>query len=189
MKKLFVLSLAALTLFACQKNEAPVQNVPGSPVRFTASMQNTFEFKSVSVESLNGKKVRIAADATLEGATSVATVEGTALTLATPIHWMENQTDPTTFVGIYQKVESGDAADAPADLKVTYEMLTDNYYNYEYHEAYLTATAAEVQPEATANLVFKHPFSKVVVNVTNETENTLEGVVLRDVVLSGTLLL
>ena len=191
MKKSIILSLAALTIFACQKNESPVVKGQGSPVQFTARVSGTYELKSVSKADLDGRKVRIAADATLEYATSEATVNGSSLVLANPIKWNGGQTESTTFVGIYQNTENDQhesvAAPAPEYLKVNYNMVDGETYNYAYHEAYLTAKAT-VAPENVANLVFSHPFSKVIVNVTNEIASAeVSAVVIRDVVLGGTL--
>lgn len=187
MKKLIVLSLTAFALFACQKNETPVVKGEGNPVKFTAKVANTYEFKSLTKESLDGKKVRIAADASLDYATSEATIEGDNLVLDNVIRWKAEQTENTTFVGIYQNVEPSAAAAFPADLKVSYNMLDGDEYDYTYHESYLTAVAKDVVPEQTAALQFKHPFSKVVVNITNNTDVQLAGVQLRNVVLAGTL--
>lgn len=191
MKKLFILPLALLTLFACQRNENPVVKGDGSPVQFTASVSGTYDLKSVSKADLDGRKVRIAADATLEYATSEATVDGSSLVLANTIRWNVDQTDPTTFVGIYQNTENelqeSIAPSAPEYLKVEYNMVNGDQYNYDYHEAYLTAKAT-ANPGEVVPLVFKHPFSKVIVNVTNEIASAeVSAVVLRDVVLAGTL--
>lgn len=187
MKKLIILSLAAVALFACQKNETPVVKGEGNPVRFTAKVANTFEFKSLTTENFDGKKVRIAADASLDYATSEATVEGENLVLDNVIRWKAEQTEKTTFVGIYQNVEPSAAPAFPTGLKVSYDMLDGDVYDYTYHESYLTAVAKDVVPEQTAALQFKHPFSKVVVNIDNKTGVQLASVQLRNVVLAGTL--
>ena len=60
MKKLFFLTLALAAVFACQKKEAPVAEMTGSEVRFKAEIPNNYVLKSTALE---GKKVRIAADA------------------------------------------------------------------------------------------------------------------------------
>ncbi len=159
----------------------------GNPVQFTARIANTFELKSVSKESLDGKKIRIAADATLDNATTVATVDGDALNLETVIKWKKDQTQTTTFAGLYQNVESGDAPAAPTALKMEYDMVNGGNYDYVYHESFLTATAKNVTPETPVNLVFKHPFAKLAVTVTKEIEGEIAGVELRNVVLAGTL--
>ena len=187
MKKILVISLAALSLLACQKNAAPVAETTGNAVRFRAEIPNTYVLKSTALE---GKKVRIAADATLDNATVVALVEGNKLTPETDIFWKPEQTAKTTFVGLYQDLESGDAPAAPAGLKQEYGMVSgEGAHDYAYHSTYLTATAKDVTPETTVNLAFKHPFSKLGVTVTNDLTDgfTVKGVVLKDIVTKGTL--
>ena len=156
-------------------------------MRFRAEIPNTYVLKSTALE---GKKVRIAADATLDNATVVALVEGNALTPETDIFWKPEQTAKTTFVGLYHDLESGDAPVAPEDLKQEYGMVSgEGAHDYAYHSTYLTATAKDVTPETTVNLAFKHPFSKLGVTVTNDLTDgfTVKGVVLKDIVTKGTL--
>ena len=187
MKKLFYLTLALAAAFACQKNAAPVAETTGEAVQFRAEIPNTYVLKSTALE---GKKVRIAADATLDNATVVALVEGNALTPETDIFWKPEQTAKTTFVGLYQNLESGDAPAAPTGLKQEYGMVSgEGAHDYAYHSTYLTATAKDVTPETTVNLAFKHPFSKLGVTVTNDLTDgfTVKGVVLKDIVTKGTL--
>jgi len=187
MKKLFFLTLALAAAFACQKREAPVGETTGEAVRFRAEIPNTYVLKSTALE---GKKVRIAADATLDNATVVALVDGNKLTPETDIFWKPEQTAKTTFVGLYQELESGDAPAAPTDLKQEYGMVSgEGAHDYAYHSTYLTATAKDVTPKTTVNLAFKHPFSKLGVTVTNDLTDgfTVKGVVLKDIVTKGTL--
>lgn len=182
MKKLLTIALAAAALVACNKNESePVVSESGSPIRFTAEIPNNFVFKSTALE---GKKVRIVADATLDGATTVATAEGNVLNPETTLRWKVGQTEKTTFAGIYQEVASGDAAAAPADMKVNYNINGDNYA---YHAAYLTATAKDVTPEAQVNLAFKHPFTKVAFAIENNLSDaaTVKSILVKNVVLDG----
>lgn len=191
MKRFLLFSVAALTLFACAKNEAPVVRGEGNPVKFSAKVENTFEFKSVNKESLDGKKVRIAADATLDNATSVALVEGDNLVLENIIRWKAEQTEKTTFVGLYQNLEDEDhksiAPAAPAaGLKFEYNLGSGDNYDFDYHDAFLVAVAKDVVPESTADLVFKHPFAKLEITVVREIDGILSGVELRNVVLGGT---
>lgn len=191
MKRFLLFSVAALALFACAKNEAPVVKGDGNPVRFTAKVANTFEFKSVTKESLDGKKVRIAADATLDNATSVALVEGDNLVLENIIRWKAEQTEKTTFVGLYQNLEDEEhksiAPSAPAaGLRYEYNLGSGDDYDFNYHDAFLVAVAKDVVPESTADLVFKHPFAKLEITVVREIDGVLNGVELRNVVLGGT---
>ena len=187
MKKLFFLTLALAAAFACQKNAAPVAETTGNAVRFRAEIPNTYVLKSTALE---GKKVRIAADATLDNATTVAIAEGNELAPETVIRWKDGQTDKTTFAGLYQELESGDAPAAPTGLKLDYDMVSSlGAHDYAYHSTFLTATAKNVTPETTVNLAFKHPFSKLGVTVSNGLTDgsTIKEVSLKNVVTAGTL--
>ncbi len=187
MKRLFTISIAALALLACSREQMPqMQGGEGSVISFKANIPNTFELKSTT--PLEGKNVRIVADATLDGATTVATVAGNALNTETTLRWKVNQTANTTFAGLYQSVEGGAAPDAPTGMKVEYNMINGDVYNYDYHSSYLTAVAKDVVPETTpVNLTFKHPFSKLTISITNNLADgaTVKSVNVRDVYLSG----
>ena len=187
MKKLFFLTLALAAVFACQKKEAPVAEMTGSEVRFKAEIPNNYVLKSTALE---GKKVRIAADATLEYATTVAEAVGTTLTPEAPIYWKAGQTEKTTFVGLYQELESGDAPAAPTNLQLSYNMVSEQgAHDYAYHSTFMTARAVDVTPETTATLAFSHPFSKLSVTVTNNLTDgfTVKNVCLKEIVTEGTL--
>lgn len=186
MRKLFVLTLALAAVFACQKNEAPVAEKTGSEVRFRAEIPNNYVLKSTA---LDGKKVRIVADATLDNATTVAEASGTTLTPETAIYWKAGQTEKTTFVGLFQDLASGDAPAAPENLLLNYNMVSGDAHDYAYHSTFLTARAADVTPETTATLAFSHPFSKLSVTVTNNLTDgfTVKNVFLKDIVTEGTL--
>lgn len=187
MKQLFILPLAALTLLACTRQTVPTPEAQRGPeVRFTASIQNELVLKSASTTALNGKTVRIVADASLGNATTTATAQDGALTVdpENKICWNVGQTDPSTFVGIYGG-ESVPAA--PAGLQVAYNMLDNDTYNYAYHSAYLTAVTDPVNPGETAALHFKHPFSKVIVTIDKQITGELSAPILKNVVLSATL--
>ena len=187
MKKAFVFTLALAALFACQKNAAPVAETTGSEVRFRAEIPNTYVLKSTALE---GKKVRIAADATLDNATTVAIAEGNELAPETIIRWKDGQTAKTTFAGLYQNLESGEAPAAPANLKLDYSMVSSlGAHDYAYHSTFLTATAKNVTPETTVNLAFSHPFSKLGVTVSNGLTDgsVVKSVTLKNVVTAGTL--
>lgn len=186
MKKLFFFTLSLAAVFACQKKEAPVAEMTGSEVRFKAEIPNNYVLKSTALE---GKKVRISADATLEYATTVAEAVGTTLTPEAPIYWKAGQTEKTTFVGLYQELESGDAPAAPANLQLEYNMVSGDVHDYAYHSTFMTARAVDVTPETTATLAFSHPFSKLSVTVTNNLTDgfTVKNVCLKEIVTEGTL--
>lgn len=183
MKKVFLFAISALALFACAKNEPVVQpETPGTEVRFKANIPNTFEFKSTVLE---GKQVRIVADATLDNATTVATASGNVLTPDPVIRWKLNQTDKTTFAAIFG---GENVPDAPQNMEIPYSLVNEGNHDVAYHSAYLIAVADEVTPNTEVELNFAHPFSKLNVTVDNQIEGfDVKSVVVKDVITEGTI--
>ena len=181
MYKLALLALAAAALFSCQRKDV-LDGVKGrDAVQFTVA-SGDFSFATKATESAleNNDKVRIVAGAPIN-ASSVATVNGTTLTLDTPIYWNADQEESTTFVGIYQK---GDPVSAVTSL--TYDLLDGGQHAYEYHNLFMAATRT-VAPEQTVALEFKHPFSKMTVSITNNlVDDAVTKVEIKDVVMKGT---
>ena len=170
MKKILAIALGVLAFAACSREAAPVKVDNSREVKFTTNI-NTFTVKAGELE---GKTVQVLAGAPINTG-SAATVAGTSLTLANKIYWQEDQVEPTTFVGIYP-------GNNQTSTSIPSYSITDDYG---YHSTFMTATAKDAAPGTTVDLNFKHPFSKVVVNVTNNltgapaiSKVTLEGVVL-----------
>ena len=181
MKKLFIAFLALAAVVSCQRKDM-LSNVkaPGE-VRFTAAVGDYSFTKATDSALENGDKVRIVAGTPIN-ATAVGTVEGTALTLDTPIYWGAEQTESTTFAGIYQ---SGEVASATASLE--YDLLYGGAHAYESHNLFMAA-AKTVAPGTTVALNFKHPFSKININITNQLDNdAVAKVQVKDVVMDAAL--
>lgn len=170
MKKIFAIALGVLALASCAREAAPVKVSDAREVKFTTNI-NTFTVKAGELE---GKTVQVLAGAPINTG-SAATVAGTSLTLVDKIYWQEDQVAPTTFVAYYP-------GNNQTSTSIEAYAITDDYG---YHSTFMTATAKDAAPGTTVDLNFKHPFSKVVVNVTNNltgapaiSKVTLEGVVL-----------
>lgn len=172
-------AIAAAFLCACSKNGS----APGKAgeVRFSASV-GSFAFSRATESALeNGDKVRIIAGSPIN-ASAVGTVEGTALTLDSPIYWNEGQSESTTFCAIYNKDDV-----AAANASVEYNLLYEGNHAYEYHNLYMTATRTAA-PESPVVLEFRHPFSKITISITNNLAgDAVTGVRITDMVMEGTL--
>lgn len=172
-------AIAAAFLCACSKNGS----APGKAgeVRFSASV-GSFAFSRATESALeNGDKVRIIAGSPIN-TSAVGTVEGTALTLDSPIYWNEGQSESTTFCAIYNKDDV-----AAANASVEYNLLYEGNHAYEYHNLYMTATRTAA-PESPVVLEFRHPFSKITISITNNLAgDAVTGVRITDMVMEGTL--
>ncbi len=176
MKKIFAIALGVLALASCAREAAPVKVESSREVKFTTNV-NTFTMKAGET-ALEGKTVQVLAGTPLNTG-SAAVVTGNSLTLTNKMYWKDGQTEKTTFVAIYPG-ENQTATTIPNYV------ITDDFA---YHANFMTATAKDVAPETTVALNFKHPFSKVVVNVTNNLTGTpaVTSVALEGVVLSADL--
>ena len=178
MKKILAIALGVLAFAACTREAAPVKVDNSREVKFTTNI-NTFTMKAGET-ALEGKTVKVLAGAPLNTG-SDAVVEGTSLNLTNKIYWQEGQEAKTTFASVY----SADAEHNPTSMTVDYTITDD----FGYHSTFMTATAKDVVPETTVALNYSHPFSKVVVKVTNNLSGNVavSSVSLDGVVLSGVL--
>ena len=178
MKKIFAISLGLAALVACNKNVAE-NAAPGTPIRFALSGEYTFT-KATEAALEDADEIQIIAGAPVNGATK-ATVSGTALTLATPLYWAPGQTAATDFVAIYPYNSS-------TSLYVDYDLFYGNTHDYDYHKLYMTAHVSSAPTDQSIVLPFKHPFSKVLINITNNLgSDVVESVVVKGVKMSATL--
>ena len=157
---LIAFSAAALALMAC--NREPVAQGDALEVRFTSNIENTFSVKGGEPMAV-GKTVRILAGAPISKSVNAVAAAGNVLTPETPIKWKEGQQDKTTFVGIYPSHEQ-------TETTISAYKLVDDYgvQDFDYHNNFLVALAKDVNPGATVNLEFKHPFVKLVLDVDNQ---------------------
>ena len=157
---LIAFAAVALALVSC--NREPAVQGDGSEVRFTSNIENTFSVKGGEPMAV-GKTVRIIAGAPIGKSTNAVAAAGNVLTPETPIKWKEGQQDKTTFVGIYPSHEQ-------TETTISAYKLVDDYgvQDFDYHNNFLVALAKDVNPGATVNLEFRHPFVKLVLDVDNQ---------------------
>lgn len=176
MRKVFIAMVAMAALLSCNRKEAaPVADEANLDVRFSTNMQ-TF---TVKADALDGKTVAVFAGAPINVNTTATAADG-KLTPAAPIRWAKNQSGSTSFASIYP----AEITQAPS---FEYDLMFEGAQNFDYHVEVLTATAADVQPETTVNLTYKHPFSLMQIKISGEAvPETVEPVVeLSGVVVKG----
>lgn len=169
MKKLLLLSVALLPLFACNKTESTVAFQEGTtPVRFTVQNINTFDVKSVDPIA-DGGKVGVFAGTPINRVNSEATVSidglNRSLVLTNTMYWGINQTASTEFIAMYPRDENPNFNLTDGTTIEGFNLNSAD--NFSHPENFLRA-AATVEPYETVNLSFTHPFAKVVFEVTNE---------------------
>lgn len=178
MKKLFVLTLGVAALAcACTREAAPAPQNDSREVRF--SLEDTYCFtKATEAKLEDGDAIQIIAGAPINANTS-ATVAGTGLNLSSKLFWAAGQKTSTEFVAIYP------GAGQTSTTIDNYDLVANGKHEYAYHSKYLVASTTAA-PGTTVALAFKHPFSKVVVNITNELgADKVTGVTFSGVVLQG----
>lgn len=157
-KSLFFAAVATLfALAGCAKQEAPV-SLADREIRFTT---NTFAFTKATESALEANdEIRIVAGAPISAASKATVGSDSKLTLANKLYWASGQTAQTTFVAMYP--DAGNDATA-----YDYDLTYGGSHNYAYQSTFLAAVK-KAAPGETVALAFKHPFSKIVVNVTSE---------------------
>ena len=171
----------ALLVAGCNKADNAAPGVVDSSriVRFSADI-NRFAVKATDTAFENGDEIGIFAGAPLVKSNVKATVAGTAVNVdaATPIQWLEGQTDPVAFVGYYPYAAS--VANAAAyHFVVAYDQTEEGAYAAsDLMVANVTANPpANAEDPAVVNLNFKHVLSKVVIKI----DNQLAGKTITDV--------
>ena len=157
MRKVFIALLATAALLSCNKREAAVVPEGDHEVRFSTNLQ-TFTVKGET--ALDGKTVRIFAGTPIN-ATTLATAADNKLTPETKLRWVKNQVGTTTFASIYP-------AEISEATAFEYDLMYEGTQNFDYHVDVLTATAADVEPETTVHLTYKHPFALLQIKLTSE---------------------
>lgn len=153
MKKVFSLLLGVLVIAACSRDINNTTIKGDNEVRFTTNIQ-TFTFKSATLDG----QARILAGAPIN-ANEVATPSGDQLIAANKIYWKEGQTETTSFGAIYPAEHNSEPLE--------YDLVFDEVQSYAYHSTVLVATAKDVTPGDPVAFNFKHPFSNIVIKVTN----------------------
>ena len=178
MKRILVIFLAIAVLFpSCTKKKKVIGPESGKEVEFTAAVENYSTTKATESAFDAGDLVRIIAGYPINQ-TTVGSISGAKILLREPLRWRVKQAEPTTFAAVYQ---TGGAVQATPSL--TYDLLSGGKHDYEAHRLFLSAVYTAT-PSEPVNFKFKHPFSKVVLNITNDV--AIEKVEIKDVVMKGT---
>lgn len=180
MKKLFAFAIGVIAIAACNKQADPVA-VPETPIRFSVQQSNLFSFTKATEAALgDDDAIQIIAGAPISAA-SKATVAGANLTLETPMYWGKGQVDATTFVAIYPYTSS-------TSTSVNYDLNFGGNHDFNYHKLYLVAKASSAPTDDKVALNFRHPFSKVLINVTSKLgSDAVASVELKGVKMEGVL--
>ena len=180
MKKLFAIALGALAIAACNKQASVEVVTPDSPISFSVP-QNVFSFTKATESALeDADDIQIIAGAPISSA-SKGTVSGTNLNLTPAMYWGKGQSAATTFVAIYPYTAS-------TDTKFDYDLNFGGNHDYDYHKLYLVAKASSAPTAEKVALSFRHPFSKVLINVDNQLGfDKVDKVVLKTIKMSGEL--
>ena len=177
MKKIFAIALGILAIASCEKQATPVV-APDTPISFCVQQNNLFAFTKATESALvDADEIQIIAGAPVSAA-SKAPVSGANLSLTNPIYWKKGQTAAADFVAIYPYTAS-------TSTSFNYDLSNGDY---DYHKLYLVAKATSAPTEEKIALNFRHPFSKVLINVTNQLgSDAVESVALKGLKLEGTL--
>lgn len=164
MKKLVVLAaVAAAALVSCTKAETPVANTEPQEVHFSVANLGTYEFKSPTLALGADGCGNVGIYAADLGANHVAaTVSGSTLTPVTAIKWGVGQTSSTTFAARYPHAD----ANVSGEYTIPADQSAEDAFTY---QANLMTAVTVASPSTEGGVVFnfKHPFAKVVINVTN----------------------
>lgn len=186
MKKLVVLAaVAAAALVSCTKAETPVANTEPQEVHFSVANLGTYEFKSPTLALGADGCSTVGIYASDLGADNVqATVSGSALTPASTIYWNVGQVASSTFIARYPYYAGATTSDA-----YTITANQTNVDDYSYHANFMSAVQTASPDPGTVAFDFKHPFSKIVINVTNNLEaDVVASVVVKQMKMSATTL-
>ncbi|MBO4466290.1 MAG: fimbrillin family protein [Bacteroidales bacterium] len=174
-RKIALCALAAAALCSCSKK---VTVIAVHEVFFTASVK-TYSTKASDSAFENGDKVRILAGSPI-GETAVGTIRGNLIDPDVPMYWIKNQKESTTFAAIYQADKV-----AGANSSLSYDLLSGGRHDYNVHNRLLVALST-VKPLETVGFEFNHPFSKILINITNKLSGSdIQMVEVKGVVMKG----
>ncbi|MBO4466291.1 MAG: fimbrillin family protein [Bacteroidales bacterium] len=185
MKKiLFVFAAAAALLCSCNKSDLTADQGPKA-VKFTVSNLGSYTLKSATLGLGEVGCSTVGIYAADLGANNVeATVSESSLTPASTIYWRVGQTDASQFVARYPHAND-------ASINGSYAIPADQRDAdvYTYHANVMTAVQSATPDPGTVAFNFKHPFAKVVVNITNNLgADAVASVVMQNVKLAASAL-
>ena len=169
-----------MAIASCAKQEVSVVT-PDTPISFCVKQNSMFAFTKATESALvDDDEIQIIAGTPVSAA-SKATVSGTNLVLTNPIYWKKGQTASADFVAIYPYTSS-------TSTTVDYNLNYGGNHDFNYHKLYLVAKASSAPTEEKIALNFRHPFSKVLINVTNQLGNDgVASVELKSIKMEGVL--
>ena len=201
MKKAFVTILGlAACLVACNKAEkvAPAALDPNRPVQFTVSNIYSLETKADAIA--NGKAVAIYAGSPINADNVSATVtmeagatSGTlAPTVTNSLLWGVGQTTQATkFLAVYPYETTRPLVGETEDAKYIEYSITDAE-SVEYADKFLAAAASQApgtgETPAKVALAFKHPFAKLVYNISNTSDDFVASAAISGIRRTGHLM-
>ena len=173
---LFLAALAAAAFVSCNKAEESINVTEQQDVRFSVANLGTYEFKSPTVAIGETGTATVGIYAADLGANHVeADVDGTSLVPKTAIKWGVGQTSSTSFAARYPYANANASGEYVMDNNQSGDAFT--------YQANLMTAVIVASPSTVGGVVFdfKHPFSQVVINVTNN----LGGDAVESVQLTG----
>ena len=201
MKKAFVTILGlAACLVACNKAEkvAPAALDPNRPVQFTVSNIYTLDTKADAIA--NGKAVAIYAGSPINADNVSATVtmeagatSGTlAPTVTNSLLWGVGQTTQATkFLAVYPYETTRPLVGETEETKYIEYSITDAE-SVEYADKFLAAAASQApgtgETPAKVALAFKHPFAKLVYNISNTSDDFVASAAISGIRRTGHLM-
>ena len=168
MKKFIYISLVALAAVACQKAD------PVTPAAKTISIDPVIT-KANETNFEEGDKIGVTIMRGAEAFTSnmAATFDGTLF--RSDVFWYTEGEQTSKFTAYYPY-----AAAVPA----TFTVAADQSSNQTASD-FMVAVKDNVEPQGAVTMVFKHMLTRIVVNVDNQVDATIESVVLKNAKTKG----
>lgn len=169
-KTLAIVALLALT--ACGQNNKVTPERKAISFRAGVSQYVT---KATDTAFENGDQISLFAGSPVGASNVKLTVDGTALVPEQAVYWGLEQTSATDFTAIYPY---GSYSSASANLTVGLDQSDPVVFKA---SDFMKASVSAAPSDGAVVLPFKHAMSKLVVKITNNTVNEVEGVRLSDV--------
>lgn len=187
MKKVFLALAAIAALASCQKKDEVKPYVGDTSRPVTFSVENIYALETKADPIGNGTKVGIYAGSPINrenvqfNVTMTTASAGTLAPVVTnSLLWGVGQTtQETRFLAVYPYANGRTLTDVSEDLKsFTYEI--SDAENVDYADKFLTAVALQApgtgETPAKVALAFSHPFTKLVYNIDNQSDDYVADV-------------
>ena len=164
--------VALLALTACGQNNKVTPERKAISFRAGVSQYVT---KATDTAFENGDAISLFAGAPVNATNAKLTYDGSALVPGQTIYWGLEQTTATEFTAIYPY---GSYSSASANLTVGLDQSDPSVFKA---SDFMKASVSAAPSDGAVVLPFKHAMSKLVVKITNNTDNVVEGVKLAGV--------